>query len=297
MKLASLLVQYLYNHKRLDLAGIGSFILNQPDFSETEYNKSEKKTGPGDVSFESNAAVKQNPDLVQFIAEQTGKIKALASADLESHLSLARQFLNIGNPFLFEGIGILEKNKSGKYVLKQLGSMPEKSKEFLTPENEDPRDTGKSSHDFKKILYYDKIKTKWRKTFAAILIIAGLALAVWGGYMVYKKKSAKNNAATVIKKDESAQNDYTTIDQKDSAVSHEQNIPAGTKKFILEVSNTKRAFERYGRLKAFEWDVQMETKDSITYKLFLVLPASVNDTSRIIDSLSLLSGRRVYVEK
>ena len=33
---------------------------------------------------------------------QTGKIKALASADLESYLELAQQFLNIGKPYLLE---------------------------------------------------------------------------------------------------------------------------------------------------------------------------------------------------
>ena len=192
MKVSSLLVQYLISHKRLDLTGIGTFILNTQDFSENEHHKHEKKTSLDDVIFESNVSVKQNPDLVQFIAEQTGKIKALAAADLESHFSQARQFLNIGNPFLFEGIGLLEKKSSGEFVLKHETGMPEKSKDFSTRENEVTPDSGKSNYDFKKILYYDKIKIKWRKPVAAILIISGLALAVWGGYMVYKRKKMGN---------------------------------------------------------------------------------------------------------
>jgi hypothetical protein len=86
------------------------------------------------------------------------------------------------------------------------------------------------------------------------------------------------------------------MNQKDSILLPAQNAAAGMQKFILEVCNAKRAFERYGRLKTFFWDIQMETKDSATYKLFMLLPASANDTNRIIDSLSLLSGKRVYIE-
>lgn len=130
LKIASLLVHFLKNNKRLDLTGIGTFILNQPEILETEHHKHDKKTGIADISFETNVAIKQNPYLIQFIAEQTGKIKALASADLESYFAQARQFLNIGNPFLFEGIGILEKNKSGKFILKKTTGTQERSKEI-----------------------------------------------------------------------------------------------------------------------------------------------------------------------
>jgi hypothetical protein len=74
-----------------------------------------------------------------------------------------------------------------------------------------------------------------------------------------------------------------------------QNMTPGMQKFILEVCNNKRAFERYSRLKTFLWNVQMETKDSINYKLFLVLPVAATDTSRYIDSLSQLYGKKVYI--
>ncbi len=296
MKLASLLVQYLISHKRLDLTGIGTFILNQPDNPDNEHYKNEKKTSLDDVSFESNVSIKQNPELVQFIAEQTGKIKALASADLESYLSQARQFLNIGNPFLFEGIGLLEKRSSGEFILKQEPGITERSKDSLVRENAETQDSGKFTYDFKKILYYGKIKTKWRKPVAALLIIVGLALAVWGGYTVYKKTSAKHNTKNEDKKNEDVPINDPNLNQKGSVVLPPQSTPAGMQKFILEVCNAKRAFERYGRLKTFLWDIQMETKDSATYKLFMLLPASANDTNRIIDSLSLLSGKRVYIE-
>lgn len=298
MKLAPLLVQYLVTHKRLDLPGIGTFLIHDTENTETETHKHDKQAGMVNVSFETNVSIKQNPDLIQFIADHTGKIKALAAADLESHLALAQQFLNIGNPFLFEGIGNLEKIKSGEYAFMPGTRMPEKSIEYSSPEKKDSRPVEESDNDYKKIFYSGKVSTKWTKPVVIILIIAGLALAVLGGYIVYKMTKAKNNAGMEDKnkKEITVPDRDTVLFQKDSAVVTTQVIPAGQQKFILEVCNAKRAFERYGRLKNFQWDVQMETKDSVSYKLFLVLPVSANNTSHIIDSLSMLNGRKVYIE-
>jgi hypothetical protein len=299
LKLAPLLAQYLITHKRLDLPGIGTFLLHEPAYSEPEQHKHDKQAGMENVSFESNATVKLNPDLIQFIVAQSGKIKALASADLESHLTQAQQFLNIGNPFLFEGIGVLEKVKSGEYVLIPGTGMQEKTKEYASLEKQDSLSSGEFHNDYKNIFYSGKVKMNWRKFFVILLVIAGLALAVWGGYFVYKKTIAKNNSVSEDKNknEETVPVKDSVMFQKDSAVVPVQNTPSGMKKFILEVCNANRAFERYDQLKTFLWNVQLETKDSVTYKLFLVLPASASDSSHIIDSLSLLSGRRVYIEQ
>ena len=299
MKVAPLLVQYLITHKRLDLAGIGTFLLNEPSYAESEQHKHDKKAVMENLSFESNANVKPSPDLIQFIAAQSGKIKALASADLESYLTLAQQLLNIGNPFLFEGIGVLEKIKSGEYALITGTGMQEKVKEFASMEKPDSPASGEFHNDYKKIFYAGKGKMKWQKPVLFIFILTGLALAVWGGYVAYKKTISKNNSVPGNKneKEENVPVTDSVMFQKYNAVTPVPHTPSGTQKFILEVCNAKRAFERYGKLKTFLWNVQLETKDSIAYKLFLILPASAIDSSHIIDSLSLLSGRSVYLEQ
>ena len=69
------------------------------------------------------------------------------------------------------------------------------------------------------------------------------------------------------KKEDPIQVNDSDINQKDSVVALVQHIAEGMQKFILEISNSQRAFERYGQLKTFLWDVQMETKDSVNYKL------------------------------
>ena len=302
MKLAPLLVQYLVTYKRLDLPGIGSFLLYEPDEPGFEPHRHDKQGGMGNVSFKSNTSMKQSPDLVQFIADQSGKINALAHADLESHLALAQQFLNIGNPYLFEGIGILEKIRSGEYALIPGTGKQEKIRDFPPGDKLHSPDPGESTGEYKKIFYAGKLKMNWQKPFVSILIIAGLGLAVWGGYFVYKKSIAKNNSVSRDKKEETVQAADSVKFQKDSIITKDsatvpiQHTPAGMQKFILETAGRNRAFERYGKLKGFLWNVQLETKDSVSYKLFMVLPASPADTSRIMDSLTLLNGRRVYIE-
>ena len=66
-------------------------------------------------------------------------------------------------------------------------------------------------------------------------------------------------------------------------------------KYVLEVAKKKRAVKRYNQLKDIRWKVELETQDSIQYKLFMLLPA-LSDTSRTIDSLTVMTGRKVYIE-
>ena len=52
---------------------------------------------------------------------------------------------------------------------------------------------------------------------------------------------------------------------------------------------------RYKQLRENLWDVSMETKDSVDFKLFLLLPMR-SDTTHVVDSLTALTGKRVYIE-
>jgi len=302
LKLASLLLQYLYTHKRLDLPGIGTFLLNVPFIADPENQKHDKQAGLESISFENNSTIKQNPDLVQFIADQTGKIRALASANLDSHLALAQQFLNIGNPFLFEGIGILEKIKSGEYSFTPGAGMQEKTKEYVTRGKPDTSDSGESSSDYKKIFYSGHLKTKWQNPVVVILIITGLALAVWGGYTVYKMTTVKNKSGSANKEKKNETElveDSTGHFQKDSTVEAGQNVRAGNYKFVIETAAKERGMNRFNKLKSFGLDIRMGTIDSVTFKLFFIIQAAVSDTAKVLDSLRVLytpAGNKAYIE-
>lgn len=298
MKIAPLLAQYLYTNKRLDLPGLGSFLLDPSVIIESENNKQGKNVMLEGVTFESNSSLKNSPELVEFISSQTGKIKALAAADLQSYLGLAEQFLNIGKPFLFEGIGTLAKIRSGEYSFISGQTIPATIKDSQVKEAVSSG-TNDSDNDYKSIFYARKIKMTWKRPVILFLVLVGLALAIWGGYTVYKKTMAKKeSSATEENKEETVLVSDTAAFNKKDSVTRPKIVaaPAGNYKFILETSDSIRAFYRFKRLKTFQWNVQMETKDSLSFKIFMLLPATAADTSRVLDSLSRLNGRRVYIE-
>lgn len=301
LKLTHLLAQYLYKNKRLDLQGLGSFKLDSPVVIESDTNKQSKEISIEGITFENNTAIKEDPALIEFISKYSGKIKALASADLDSHLELAKQFLNIGKPFLFEGIGSLTKIRSGEYSFTPGNVLTEKLTEQKIKDNSQKSTIEEPVSDYQSTIYKKTGRSRWIKPIIFLSVIIGIGLAIWGGYTVYKKTSPKKNINTLTNepKDKTILLEDSVINTKDTTNSQPITtaaIPAGSTKFILEVSNKERAIERFNRLKTFNWDVNMETKDSVSYKLYLLIPATAADTSRILDSLTMLNGRKVYIE-
>lgn len=304
MKLAPLLAQYLYTHKRLDLPGFGTFLLDPSVIIEPENNKQNKPAILEGVSFENNPAIKETPGLIEYISTHTGKIKALAAADLDSHLGLALQFLNIGKPFLLEGIGNLVKIRSGEFAFTSGQVILPALREQPAKETSPAHSKEESHTEYKSVFYPKKTKTTWKKPVAALFILAGLAFAIWGGYTVYKRTTAKNNEAPATEREPTTETvlvQDTTTKQKDSlppTAAIAVTAP-GNYKFIIETAAKERALSRYSKLKGFGLDVRMETKDSTSFKLYFVLPAAVADTARMVDSLRGIytpAGNKAYIE-
>ena len=281
----------------MDLPGLGRFKLDSP-LTETE-----TEGIPQGLSFENDPSIRQSPELVNFISSETGKMKALAAADLDSHLELAHQFLNIGKPFLFDGIGSLSKQRNGEYVFAPGPVLPETVQKKENPQATEFKDD--PSIDYKKIFYGRRIKASGTKSATFILAAIGMGLATWGGYSIYKRNADRNANQTVesVVIDEPVTESsvmFTSTNEAriDSTAAVIVNEPPQSRdrKFVLETANAKRAFARYNRLKSFQWNVEMETNDSVQYKLFVMVPADLGDTTRIIDSLTRMNGKRVVME-
>ena len=155
-----------------------------------------------------------------------------------------------------------------------------------------------SDYNYKNIFYQKPVKTKWKKPVAIFLLVAGLGFAIWGGYTVYKKTMAKKEKSRALKKEEGQTSATDTAVKINLVVNtlEKQNIPAGTFKFVLETSSAEKAIPRFNKLKTYQWAVLLETNDSVTYKIFMLLPLAASDTTRVIDSLSMLTGKKVYIE-
>lgn len=302
MKITSLLTQYLETHHRLDLPGIGSFILD-PSAASQAVSRSSGPIGDA-VQFEYRTDLKEPTELIRFISEQTGKMKALASSDLDSYIELAQQFLNIGKPFTLDGIGTLVKVKPGEYEFSSLwGPANDKRRDAAMRETAKAvvkEDAGK----YESFLNEPKREEGIRKPVIAMLIISGLALAIWGGYTISKKNNdsqepaANSYAASVEDADKSAvaANDTVTSTIAETIAETKPTVNSGEYKYVLENTNRNRAFRRYNQLLTNLWKVNLETVDSVQFKLYMTLPKDYGDTTRIKDSLKIMLGRPVYIE-
>ncbi|MBI1344194.1 MAG: hypothetical protein GC171_14815 [Terrimonas sp.] len=311
MKLSPLLAQYLLANNRLSLAGIGHFLLeeNQP---VTVDNAGDGKVPQPTIRFRYNPAEKKDEELVSFVASQTGKMKSLAEADINSFIDQVKEFLNIGKPFLFEGIGTLSKMKGGILDFTPAHIISEKNSEATAPEDEPFKP--EKHHEDASIGYHDLLTSRkpginiQKRVIIAILIITGLGLAVWGGYSIVKQfgqpEIAVNPQQEPVPPPSSPDNrdDSTGIskDTTEQVPATGQKVP--TYKFIVKEAGYKTALRRYLYLKEeCKLDVYMSTRDSALFKVFFQLPASPADTARMKDSLNLLyisqGQRKVHLEK
>ena len=278
MKISPLLAQFLISNKQLSLAGLGRFILDDS----------------GGIIFQHDAYVKEDAELVSFIAENTGKMKSLVASDLDSNLELARQFLNIGKPYLFEGIGTLTKNKYGTIEFIQGNISQEKNKENTGDGRDKTSTTENSFTDYEEMFSPKKPGTPATKRIVTWLVaIAGLSLAVYGGYIVYTK--TKNKKEPIVQKEEIKPvilPDSIPPTKETSSIITKPVDTSGLYRFVIEKAARQRAFFRYNYLRENLIDVKLDTRDSVLFNLYFLLPATPADTARKRDSLQRLYSTR-----
>ena len=302
MKLAPLLAQYLYEHKKLDIAGIGTFFLDPS--ARTHPDAQHASEG---VSFQNNAAVKDDHALIEYISAHTGKMKALASSDLNSYIELARQFLNIGKPFQIEGIGTLVKMKSGQFDFTPDHLLIDKVKESGIKELSVTSTSDGSLTTYESLKPHEEKSPPYRRLFLGLLVIATTALIIWAGYKLYKSNSSSSpDEEQKITEETQPVTDTAKYvpPATDTVSTPKQTSPSptpGSYRFVIEVANKQRAMHRYAVLRKGGVPVQLATSDSITYRLYFQLAATPADTARISDSLTIwypaMNKRRAFAEQ
>jgi hypothetical protein len=300
LKLAALLAEFLYQHKKLDLAGIGTFLIDP----STRTNTDGQHPSEG-ISFAHNASVKDDDVLIAYISSQTGKMRTLASSDLASYIELGIQFLNIGKPLQIEGIGTLVKNKSGELEFTADHLIIGKVKETGIKE------LSATSISDELLTTYETLKPKEEKSprskkfFLVFLAAATIAAIVWISYRLNQPSLSSETAApqmisTITDTAKNLQVADTMTTQK-PPVAKASNNNNNSYRFVIEVANKKRAYYRYYMLKNGGIPVQISTLDSTTFKVYFVLPATSADTARIADSLTsrypALNKKKAFAEQ
>lgn len=306
MKVDNLLGPYLYQYKKLSLPGIGMFTLD--DKAVLPDDNAKIKLPIEGISFNAKTGAQLDDSLIQYIKNETGKMKALAEADLYSFIATAFQFLNIGKPFYFEGIGSLQKNKDGGYTFVAGTVVPQKTEEpplrysdnsKKSTYNTDNGQASSSPHTGKLIIV------------AAIVVT--LALIGWGGYYLYNKNTGGGNDVSQNEIKPAAVADTTVKTSSDSTGKMPDSVIAKLKKdsmaapllnkdiparangytFIFETTSKKaRALKRYDQLKGipvlknYNNTVAIETKDSLLFKIYTVVHCTAADTAHVKELLN-----------
>lgn len=321
MKLPQLLSQYLYQTRKLDLPGIGSFVLDPSAVIPEQSDKNIHAHATG-ISFKNANILIPDDGLVLFIKEHTGKMKPLAAADLDFYLTTGKQLLNIGKPFYLEGIGTLMQNKEGKldftpgeYSTAKLEDGPERR------ERAEKADTNKTTYEESRQNYEPRSNNS-RQVLLLIAIVLGLIAIGWGGYYLYKRNTFTE---PVVENNTFKASPDTTVTTKrvDTAAAISSTQPAGIpqsnltgkdslskvasvpvpgpnqelyKFVILETTTKARALRRYNQLLGFQLNIKMYQKDSTWFKLYFPIAAAVRDTARIKDSLASNYAAHVRIE-
>lgn len=254
------------------------------------------------ITFTQQPVSHADDAFIDFIRTETGKIRPLAESDLDSFLSDGKILLNIGKPFHIEGIGHLQKNRSGSYDFTPAAATLQKPA-TAAASNESHEEPAKS-----RSFYSDETggSAGTRKTLAIAGVLAGVILVVWLGYVLYNRHTTapKANADSVTVAPDENNKANTILDSVQNKIdsvrasSNNSNTTNQSYRFVIEKGVSKnRAYRRYNQIKESMADVRMETRDSTFYSLYFLLPAQPADTARIRDSLKIWYGRkRVWVE-
>jgi hypothetical protein len=310
LKLSSLFAEYLIQNKKLTLPGIGAFTLDETILKTPEQETAGIRIVPGSVQFYPDKKIKPDNALIEFISKETGKIKPLATSDLESYLELGMQLININKPFILEGIGTLQKNGQNQLEFIQgdaFAGQPEiQSKKGVKLFEEAP-------HPEENLFRTPpKIKSNTRTLVIILLLLAGMAIIVWVAYYFYTQSSLSDSDANTstesiqatleVKQDttvnQALDTTATNVLSTDSVTlspAPPTNEP-GSFKLVLEIASQKRALKRYAELKEYGHKVQLETPDSVNYKIYIPVTAPLSDSIRHRDSLSRFFGRKVWIE-
>ena len=295
MKIEQLLVQHLFNTKQVKLQGIGMLKIK----SGTEINPETDKDEPT-FSFEYNLKTTEDESLVNYIVQETRKIKPLASSDLESYTILAQQFLNLGKHFYIEGIGTIQKNQLGHFEF-----IPGL---FMSPKIGDPAKQSKDKNDEQLAdLETESLNTNKSRNLIIGLSVLGVVLI---GFVLFYFISSKNNnsliqpvlnASAKVKNDSANNNKLNNTDSIDvngKIVPRQTNsADNGSFKIVLKEYPTLKAVEiAYAKLTDFGHKVKIVKIDSVKFKLIMSFIRPLKDSSKVKDSLKQFFGGKPYIE-
>lgn len=260
----------------MDLPGLGNFIVdkNTKSLEETHHSKVSESLN---IQFTHKKSVKLSDELIDYIKEKTGKLRPLAEADIYSYLDDVISYLNLGKSYHLEGIGTLHFLNDGTIDFTLGSPITEKIESKPSPIIEEKA---------KEYSQTKPIQIPVKPILLGIAIIVGLGVTWWLVGLVLDAK--KNDTPTPVIASQPVEPVIDTAAiRRDSIALAIAKEKEGKYKFVLEETNRKtRALRRFAQVNEISPRIQMETADSVTFKIHVVLPATGKDTLRLRDSLN-----------
>lgn len=287
MRISEILFQFLIEHQQLNLPTIGVLYLKTPITLEEDEGFSIPEDA---LEFVPNPNTPYDEALINAIAIGSGKIKALAIADLETFIINGKQMMNISKPFIIDRLGIIERNYKGEIHFipaKPVHSGFNKGKHIEKHQAE-------IRFDDNYLLKFKKIGIQYKKIVAPISALVVLMLIFWFGYYFFRDAVSidpqpVNVVAVTAFKDTS----------KATPTPPAQVNPITPDSFFIVIQKiTKdKAEARLAELREWGHKVQLVTEDSAISKIRIPIHAPLSDSSQHRDSLARFFGRRVWVEQ
>jgi hypothetical protein len=291
LKIEQLIVQYLYQNKEVTLQGIGTFKLNPSVELPTDTSKD--FVMPEDAfEFEDNQKATEDAGLVEYIVK-SGKLRSLAISDIDSYVTLSKQFLNIGNPLFIEGVGTIQKNRQENYLFT--------SGQFVNSvANNGPKQIKERKDEV--VSFQTEGKSVDNRKFIFIGAALAVVLLTLGVYYLFSssdkpEEQAVVPAAVIIPK-APVHIDSTDSVKKIVPIVKPDSVAAdgSTFKIVLHsYSKLEPAQKEFNLLKTYNNKVVFLKKDSNNYLIVIPFTKPVSYAPTAKDSLSRLMGCKASI--
>lgn len=287
MNIELLLRQYLYNHKTVTYAGIGKLTFGANAQLPDSLEKGEAMPLQ-DLNFTFNLQEGLDKDFIAFVSSQTGKIKPLAAADVESYFMLSKQFINIGKSFVVDGIGAVDKQDNGTFAF---------TPGYFLPVSEASAAPHKPLKIREAVPVMPKGETKPKspainkKAVLGIVAVLILLLIGWAIYYFAFSKETDATANTNVVVNDTA-NSIPPVKDSTTAISPTQPpVSTGGFKAIVDQRFTRAAATtRAAELRSFGHNPLIDSTGPATFLIYIPL----KDTTVSVDTLQLIkiNGKR-----
>jgi hypothetical protein len=275
MDIASYIGQFLLRNKYCYLHGIGSLKLNKlpkSDAGSYAYHVQLLPGGSIDDLFANFVATSEQVSIskaANAIREYNSEIRSLLDAQQKVIIPTIGYLVKVDNHYTFVTDDNFSYQPSVNPALKFVNA--KSIKEATTSDEVIEEAPQKAIVNWSKIIL-----------FIALLIVVGIAI-----YFIATQ--SKNISAT---QDEPIANTTTEIVAPaiDTAVVQPDTLVANTEyKFLIKTYSTLgAAVKRYQQLLSYGNKVGLQTSDSISYQLYISMPASALDTTQAKDSLRVI---------